>query len=126
MRFELRQHNLPRDVTSFIGREHERADIAQLLRSTQLLTLVGPGGVGKTRLALHVGAQALDEFSDGVWLVELAPLAGASLVPQAIAQVLGVRDQPGVPLLNTLYETLGRACQPLVLDNCEHLADACA
>src|SRR5438034_10751106 len=78
--FELRQHNLPRDVTSFIGRQHECAEVAGLLRSTPLLTLVGAGGVGKTRVALQVGHGALADYPDGVWLIELAPLADADLV----------------------------------------------
>src|SRR5215471_127272 len=125
-RFEPRQHNLPRDVSSFVGRERELAELARLLRSTQLLTLTGPGGVGKTRLAMHAASAALTSYPDGVWLIELAALVDGDLVPQTLAQVLGPREQPGIPLLNTLFETLGSTCQLLVLDNCEHLIDACA
>jgi predicted ATPase/DNA-binding CsgD family transcriptional regulator len=120
------QHNLPRDISSFVGRDYERAEVAKLLGSSQLLTLVGPGGVGKTRLAVQVASEALADYPDGVWLIELGPLASGDLVPLAIAQVLGVRERPGIPLVETLYETLGRTRQLLVLDNCEHLIEACA
>jgi predicted ATPase/DNA-binding CsgD family transcriptional regulator len=120
------QHNLPRDVSSFVGRDSERAEVANLIGSTRLLTLVGPGGVGKTRLAIQVASEALAHYPDGVWVIELGPLASGELVPMTIAQVLGVREQPGIPLINTLHGTVGRTRQLLVLDNCEHLIDACA
>ena len=91
------QHNLPRDINSFVGRDDERAEVTNLLGSSQLLTLVGPGGVGKTRLAVQVASEALADYPDGVWLVELGPLARGDLVPLAIAQVLGVAVDPFRP-----------------------------
>ena len=84
-------NNLPRQLTRFIGREREIEEVTRLLATTSLLTLVGSGGAGKTRLALQVAADLLDAYSDGVWLVELAPLADPSLVPQAITTALGIR-----------------------------------
>jgi non-specific serine/threonine protein kinase len=100
--------------------------VGRLLATTRLLTLVGAPGVGKTRLALQLAGQALDAFADGVWLVELAPLADPALVPQAVATVLGVQERPGRPLLVTLAEALRTQQALLVLDNCEHLVGACA
>src|SRR5688572_16601253 len=96
------RHNLPAALTSFVGREREIEEIKRLLRSTRLLTLYGTGGIGKTRLALQVAAELMREHPDGVRLVELEELADAALIPQAIASVLGVREQPGRPLLETL------------------------
>src|SRR5215208_4077138 len=90
--------NLPRRITSFIGRERERAEVARLLESTRLLTLTGPGGTGKTRLALEVGRDLRGRYADGVWLVELAALRDESLVPQAVAAALGVAERPERPL----------------------------
>ena len=92
----------------------------------RLLTLTGPGGVGKTRLALAVAAGVLPAYRDGVWLVELAALADPALVPQAVAAGLGVREEPGRAPLETLAEAIGGRRVLLVLDNCEHLLDACA
>jgi predicted ATPase/DNA-binding CsgD family transcriptional regulator len=120
------QHNLPVSLTVFIGRERELATIECLLSETRLLTLAGPPGVGKTRLALKVAAGRLGEFVDGVWLVELAPLASQELVPRAVASALGVREQPGRPLAVTLAEALRSRDLLLVLDNCEHVLAACA
>src|SRR5262245_27168378 len=91
-------HNLPARLTSFVGREREIAEIGTLVDSERLVTLVGAPGVGKTRLSLQIAAGQVDRFPDGVWLVALAPLADPILVPQAAADVLGVRDQPGRPL----------------------------
>src|SRR5437867_10271679 len=88
-------HNLPLQLTSFIGREREIAEVERLLGGTRLLTLTGAGGCGKTRLALRVAEGVLGDYADGVWLVELAPLADPALVPQAIASALGVREAPG-------------------------------
>jgi class 3 adenylate cyclase len=87
--------NLPRQLTSFVGREGEVAEVRRLLGAGRLLTLTGPGGVGKTRLALEAGAARLDAHPGGVWLVDLAPLADPALVPQAVAAAVGVRDPPG-------------------------------
>jgi non-specific serine/threonine protein kinase len=113
-------------ATSFIGRERELAEVRRLLATTRLLTLTGAGGVGKTRLALAVAAQVPTSYPDGVWLVELAPLADPMLVPQAVARVLGVRDRPDQPLTETLTAWLATRRLLLVLDNCEHLVAACA
>jgi non-specific serine/threonine protein kinase len=118
--------NLPLALTSFIGREREQAAIERLLQETRLLTLTGAGGCGKTRLALQVAGALLGDYQDGVWLVEMAPLADPALVPQAVAAALGVREDPGRPLLATLADTLRSKRLLLVLDNCEHLVLACA
>ncbi len=119
-------NNLPVQLTSFIGREQEMAEVKRLLSSSRLLTLTGIGGVGKTRLALQVTAEVLDQFKDGVWLVELASLTDPDLLPQAVAFALGVREQAGRPLLAPLAEHLQSKEMLLVLDNCEHLLEACA
>jgi non-specific serine/threonine protein kinase len=94
-----------------------------LLENTRLLTLTGSGGCGKTRLALAAAGEVVETFEDGVWLVELAPLADPSLVPQAVASALGVREVPGKPLVDTLVDRLGTKRVLLVLDNCEHLVE---
>jgi class 3 adenylate cyclase len=119
-------NNLPQQVTSFIGREKEMAAVRRLLDTTRLLTLTGSGGTGKTRLTLQVAAELLEGDGDGVWLVELAPLAEPSLVPQAVATALGVREEPGRPLSQTLVGFLKPKRLLLLLDNCEHLLSACA
>ena len=91
---------------------------------TKLLTLKGAGGCGKTRLAVEVARDLVGAYPEGVWLVDLAPLSEAELVPQAVAQALGVREQPGRPLLETLEDTLRSRKLLLVVDNCEHLVEA--
>src|SRR4051812_28853017 len=95
-------NNLPIQLTSFVGRERELVALQRLLPATRLLTLTGAGGVGKTRLCLAVAAGALDQFPDGAWWVELAPLADPALLPQTVASALGVREEPGRPILATL------------------------
>jgi predicted ATPase/class 3 adenylate cyclase/Tfp pilus assembly protein PilF len=119
-------NNLPSQLTTFIGREREMGDVEALLKTTRLLTLTGPGGCGKTRLSLQVAAHVLDDYPDGVWLVELASLADPALVVQEITSALGVREEPGRPLFTTLTDYLKSRSLLLVLDNCEHLATACA
>ena len=123
---ELRRHNLPEALTSFVGRDHELAEIERLLASTRLLTLTGAGGCGKTRLALQVAAALLPRFADGAWVVELAPLSEPSLVTQTVATVLGVREGSTRSLRDSVLEHLRHRHILLVLDNCEHLIDACA
>jgi predicted ATPase/class 3 adenylate cyclase len=119
-------HNLPQQLTSFIGREREMAEVKRLLGENRLLTLTGAGGTGKSRLALQAAADLMDEYTDGVWLIELAPLADPALVPQAVASVLGVKEEPGKPLGQTLIEWLKPKQLLLLLDNCEHLLLECA
>jgi predicted ATPase/class 3 adenylate cyclase len=114
-------NNLPYQLTSFVDREREMAALKQLLTSTRLLTLTGSGGCGKTRLALQVAGDLVDAFPDGVWLAELGALADDARVPHAVASALGVREQPGRPLLATLSDDLRPRHLLLVLDNCEHV-----
>jgi predicted ATPase len=123
---QVRTHNLPQQLTSFVGRSKEIAQIKQLLSSTRLLTLAGAGGCGKTRLALQVAAAAVDQYSDGVWLVELAPLGDPTPMVQAVARALMVQEQPGRDLAETLVEWLGSRRLLLLVDNAEHVLDACA
>ncbi len=119
-------NNLPRQLTSFVGRDREIEEVKRLLSSARLLTLTGSGGCGKTRLALQVTAELLEEYADGVWLVELAPLSEPALVPQRVTSALGVREERGRPLLTALRDYLKPKELLLVLDNCEHLIIACA
>jgi non-specific serine/threonine protein kinase len=119
-------HNLPTQLSSFIGREKELAEVRRLLMGNRLLTLTGVGGCGKTRLALAAVDELMETFEDGVWLVDLAPLSDPSLVPQAVASTLGVREQPGRSLTVALSDYLASKTVLLVLDNCEHLIAACA
>jgi non-specific serine/threonine protein kinase len=119
-------HNLSRSLTSFIGREKQIAEVAQLLISTRLLTLTGAGGCGKSRLALRVAEAMLDKFGEGAWLVELAPLSDPTLIPQAIAKALALQEQVDRPLMDTVGHWLESRHVLLLLDNAEHLLDACA
>jgi predicted ATPase len=119
-------HNLPSELSSFVGREKELAEVKRLLESTRLLTLTGSGGCGKTRLALAAASDVVEGFEGGVWLVDLAPLADPSLVPQALASTLGVREQPARLLTETLSDYLGSKKVLVILDNCEHLIETCA
>jgi len=119
-------HNLPVQLTPFIGRERELVEIDRLLAGTHLLTLTGSGGTGKTRLSLQAAAALLPDFADGAWLVELAPLADPALVAQSAATALGVRETGGRPMLEALADYLRAKQLLLILDNCEHLVAACA
>jgi predicted ATPase/class 3 adenylate cyclase len=119
-------NNLPVQLTSFVGREKEIAEVKRLLTATHLLTLMGTGGAGKTRLSLQVGSELLDVYPDGVWFIEFAPLTDATLVPQAIASAMGVREEHGRPMLSTLTDYLRDRTVLLIFDNCEHVVAACA
>jgi predicted ATPase/DNA-binding CsgD family transcriptional regulator len=118
--------NLPLPLTSFVGRGREIVEVERLLNDHRLLTLTGPGGAGKTRLALEVAAGVVEDFRDGAWVVELASLTDPDLVPGAVAMVLGVRETPGMPLVDSLCVHLRSRNSLLVLDNCEHLVQASA
>src|SRR6185437_2501174 len=118
--------NLPEPLTSFIGRERQLAEIKRLLPKTRLLTIVGVGGIGKTRLALQLAAEVSEAYRDGVCFVELAPLADPSLVPNAAAQVLGVRDVRGKSLPEAISVHVRNRQLLLLLDNCEHVLEASA
>jgi predicted ATPase/class 3 adenylate cyclase len=119
-------NNLPIQLTSFIGREKEIAEIKSALESARLLTLTGSGGTGKTRLSQEVGAQLLTNFHHGVWLVELAPLSDESQIIPALAQVFGLQEPPFNPLSKLVDDYLRDKKLLLILDNCEHLITACA
>lgn len=114
-------HNLPRQLTSFLGREEVVDEIAQLVATAPLVSIVGTGGAGKTRLAVEVGARLLNRFPDGVWFVELAPLSDPSLVAHALASTLHLQESPHRPLLETLASYLARKRMLLIFDNCEHV-----
>jgi len=119
-------NNLPLQLSSFVGREREMANVESLLAAHRLVTLTGPGGSGKTRLALAVASEAAQDFENGTYLVELASLADPDLISQAVASVLGVRESPGTPLVDSLHAHIGPREILLILDNCEHLIETCA
>ncbi len=118
--------NLPAAQTSFVGREREKQEVENILSRSRLLTLTGAGGSGKTRLALEVGREVAATYPDGVWLVELAALTEGKILPNAVAETLGVLEQPGRPLTDTLVGHLRPRRMLLILDNCEHLVEAAA
>ncbi len=118
--------NLPIQLSSFIGRERELAEVKGWLSRTRLLTLIGSGGAGKTRLALQAAAELLEVFSDGAWLVEFAPLSDGRLIPRTVASVLNIAEHPGREILATLSDYLKARNMLLILDNCEHLVKDCA
>lgn len=123
---EILNHNLPSQLTSFIGRERELDEARKLLASTRILTFIGPGGTGKTRLSLQVAAEQLSEFKDGVWLIELAPLVNSTYIVSTIASTFKLREAQGIPLIETITNYLRSKQLLLILDNCEHLIEACA
>jgi predicted ATPase/DNA-binding SARP family transcriptional activator/DNA-binding CsgD family transcriptional regulator len=120
------RHNLPVPRSSFVGRERELVEVKRELALTHLLTLTGAGGSGKTRLALEAARSLVGAYPDGVWLVELAELSEGTLLPQAVARVVGTEERPDQPLTDTLVMTLRSKLALLVLDNCEHLVGAVA
>jgi len=120
------QNNLPEQVSSFVGRDRELAEIRELVGGARLVTLAGPGGVGKTRLVLQAAAELVDGSGGGVWFVDLAPISDASLVATSVAKVLGLREEPGRPVVETLAEKLQDSRMLVVLDNCEHVIDVVA
>ncbi|WP_433182851.1 ATP-binding protein [Actinoallomurus sp. CA-150999] len=119
-------HGLPAEVTSFVGRRHEVAEVKRLLSASRLVTLTGVGGVGKTRLAGRVGAMLRRAFPDGVWLVELADLNNPDLLVPAVCEALRIRDHSARPALEVLIDHLRDAQALVILDNCEHLVPGCA
>jgi predicted ATPase/class 3 adenylate cyclase len=123
---DARRHNLPAQITSFIGREREMAELKRLLAAHRLVTLTGSGGAGKTRLSLEVAAQNLDQFPDGAWLAELAPVTAPDLIPQILLSVFNLRGDSHRPPLEILIDHLGSKSALLLLDNCEHLVEGCA
>jgi predicted ATPase/class 3 adenylate cyclase/DNA-binding CsgD family transcriptional regulator len=118
-------HHLPAQLTSFIGRQAEIAELRQIVVDNRLVTLTGAGGSGKTRLAVEVTAQLTTEFPEGVWYVDLAPITNPAVVPLTVARTVGLPDQPGRSTMDILLRFVGDRTMLLLLDNCEHLLDAC-
>ncbi len=118
--------NLRRPSTGLFGRESALAGLQTALKAHRLVTLTGPGGVGKTRLALEAAARLAHEFPDGAWLVELAPVTDSASVPEAVAAVLGITQQPGMDVADSVASTLEGRSRLLMFDNCEHVLDATA
>ena len=119
-------NNLPIQLTSFVGREQEMARVKEILGGARFLTLTGTGGTGKTRLAIQVAAELIDEFPDGVWFIELASLGDPALIPQTVVSVLGLHNESGQPLMTVLCDYLRAKTTLLVVDNCELLIDGCS
>jgi predicted ATPase len=120
------RHNLPEQLSSFVGRQQEIASLRELLSSCRLITLASSGGTGKTRLSLQLAGSVVDDYPDGVWFVELAPILDGQMVPQAVASVLGVIEEAGRPVLEAIEKYVNERKLLLILDNCEHLVHACA
>lgn len=121
-----RTDNLPRQVNSFVGRQSALNEVRRLLQDHRLVTLIGAGGIGKTRLAVQAGASLVDQYPDGVWLVDLTSISDAQQVPQVLAFVLSVVEQPGRPVMDAIETFVRDRRLLLILDNCEHLIDASA
>ena len=118
--------NIPIPLTSFIGREAELKEVATLLSKSRLLTLTGSGGVGKTRLSIQVIAEVLDRFPDGVWFLDLAPISNPALVPNRLANLLGLRESENLSVIDLLINYFHSRTALIIFDNCEHLIEACA
>ncbi|HEX6795654.1 MAG TPA: winged helix-turn-helix domain-containing protein, partial [Casimicrobiaceae bacterium] len=123
---EAARSNLPHATTSFVGREADLVEIKRLLPTRRLITIVGVGGIGKTRLALQAATEVISAYRDGAWFVDLGALRDGAMVPTALAQVLGVQERAGKPLITALCAYLRRSQTLVILDNCEHLLAACA
>jgi class 3 adenylate cyclase len=119
-------HHLPVQLTSFVGRSGQIADVRKLLAGNRLVTLTGAGGVGKTRMALQIAGTFAGEFENGTRYVDLAPITDPDVVPVAVARALGLPDQPGRSTMDTIVRSIGEQLMLMVLDNCEHLLDASA
>ena len=119
-------HGFSVALTSFIGRAGPVLEVAGLLVERRLVTVTGPGGAGKTRLASQVARQVAGRFAEGAWLAELAVVRDPAQVPTVVAAALGVREQPGVPVADALVRVLARRQLLQVMDNCEHVIDAAA
>jgi predicted ATPase/class 3 adenylate cyclase len=113
-------NNLPRQLSTFIGRDEALASVSAQLGSTPILTLVGPGGVGKTRLALEAASQAMDAFPDGAWVIDVGSIVDEALVPETVAATLHIKEQPGAQLVETLARHIGERRILLVFDDCDH------
>jgi len=120
------RHNLPSQVTAFIGREKETNELSTLVETNRMITITGSGGCGKTRISLKIAEEYLDKFSDGVWFVDLSPLEDPELLPQEVANTLSITEEPGKPIVSTIKEQIRDKNYLLLLDNCEHLVDATA
>ena len=118
--------NIPVALTSFIGREREIVNVQRVLAENRLVSLAGPPGIGKTRLALQVAGRMGPRFRDGCWLIELGPIGDGARVPASLAAALKVVERPGEDLMATVVSALPQLRALLVLDNCEHLLDAAA
>jgi class 3 adenylate cyclase len=120
------KHNLPVRLSTFVGRQKELSDIQRILKETHLLTLLGPGGTGKTRLMLEGAEEVVGGYNNGVWLVELAPLTNPDPIPERVAAALAVQEQPGRAMLDSLVDYLRHKELLLLLDNVEHVVRECA
>jgi len=123
---DLVTHNLPIQTSSFVGRDTELAEVAKMLESARLVSLLGPGGTGKTRLAYQVAADAVEAFGGGIWVAELAPGSDDASVPSALLQALDLREEPGLDPTDTVVGYLRDRRALVILDNCEHVVDAAA
>jgi hypothetical protein len=119
------KHNLPLQLSSFIGREKEQGEIRSLLTRQRLVTLTGTGGIGKTRLALHVGQNLLYQFPGGIWFIAFDSLSDSALVPQTVASIFGIQEGANHSLIEQLTDSLREKTALLIFDNCEHLLEAC-
>ena len=120
------KNNLPSEFSTFIGREQQLGQITKLIQKHRLVTLVGAGGIGKTRLALQAGHKLLNDYSSGVWFIPLDSLSDSALVPQAVAAIFDLRETTERPFAQKLIDFLQQKTTLLILDNCEHLLEACA